>query len=206
MSTDIGRFPKLIALWLGGKIDEKKNYKYADFEHDIFILDNPNSTRSMTVFNLIFLNKILFKNYSKQVQDFFFLHEYGHLKMNLFFKILIYPTPFALGFAIMYNFYYLFLNTFIFLYVPNIENRNTMIVNLGVTILVIISFIIINWINEIYAEYFAVQQVGLQNYLMILNELSIKRPELSLYKKVRRIFSSPPDILFIWLFRRIQVN
>jgi len=97
-------------------------------------------------------------------------------------------------------------SSFIFLYVTNIENRNTMIVNLGVTILVIISFIIINWINEIYAEYFAVQQVGLQNYLMILNELSIKRPELSLYKKVRRIFSSPPDILFIWLFRRIQVN
>lgn len=205
MAENVDYIPRLLAYFARVKIIKKQRYQYDEIEKEIFIIEDNYSTTSMAYFGFyIFLHEILFREYSKEVQDFLFLHEYGHCKMNWALKLIIYPVLFGLAAAQVVVFYYLSLTAMIFYHTPSIQNRNIFALNIGLIIFVTFSHLIINWSNELFAEGFAIKKIGINNYCIIQRELESKRFGRPLLTKILKAISAPPKRVIIWLFRNSQ--
>jgi len=69
---------------------KKINYSYGKYSREVFIFLDEKKPPQTTPWNTIVMPEILFKNYSKRVRDLFFLHEYGHTKLNIIFRTILY--------------------------------------------------------------------------------------------------------------------
>lgn len=152
-------------------------------------------------FGTIIIPEMYFSNFSKNVSDLFFLHEYGHARLNFIVKLFIFVSLVPL--VILSLFSILILLTLpLFLLI----NWLSWIDGLGsllfcfTTILITIT---ISWASEIDAELFAVKNMGCSNYYLARTELKlVKKPNQDFITKILYRLLYPPKILLRFFLKR----
>ncbi|MFC1802962.1 hypothetical protein ACFL0D_03230 [Thermoproteota archaeon] len=176
------------------KIIRSQYYQYKQVSSKVFIIRNNKSRASRTIGKTIFLHELIFTKYSQRVQDFIFLHEYGHLTMNKYLKVILYPSLIFMAGSLAFFSFILVLNVAKYLVYPYSITQNTIVNSFSLFLYAIFGFIGINWINELYAEIFAVNELGFDNYLNAINEIDKIRPK-TFINKIIDFVSLPPKSL-----------
>ena len=74
-----------------GKFKKKVDYNFKNYHKPIYLFTSKEKEGAhCTPFNTIIMQDIFFENYSKNVRDYIFLHEYGHTRLNFFLRLIFY--------------------------------------------------------------------------------------------------------------------
>ena len=187
----------LIRLEGCGKFSSKGCYSVEDCAETVYWYETDRAyfTSGLLGKNLlngvIALNQTKLEGFSKQVQDYVFLHELGHKSVNKAWKFIFYPmiTFATLGSVISF---------FLFLGVPI---HAAMYQNLAVSILSIylifpwfltftVTFIGVKWVDEAFAERFAFKKLGRNRAKEVIDE--VEPEERSFQGKILHRMLYPP--------------
>ena len=200
---------KLTILYLKllfGNFEGKTRYRYKNHKQDVYLFSNKSIKGShSTPFKTILIQDSLFKKYSKNVRDYVFLHELGHINVNYFLTLLYYvlviPTFYVfftiIPFTVLMPLLLWFLKRQIYLSIIAFSSF--------LILFFIISFflVILNWISEGYAEIFAIKIIGEKKYISSLQEMKKKAKKSNILKKYFYFIRYPPKTLVLWVYRKL---
>jgi len=185
-----------------GKCINIINYSHKGFKKEVYIFNSDSKEGAHTTpFNTIIMQDILFKDFSKNVRDYVFLHEVGHTQLNFLFRtilnILALPIIFSF-FASLALFIYPIL---VFLRYSTFEAIGSFI---GVLLIFFISsglFMLLSWPIELHAELFAIKNIGITRYKKAINELN-KSKKKSIFSRYFHRVRYPPEKFILWVESR----
>ncbi|MEK6977673.1 MAG: hypothetical protein AABX40_04640 [Candidatus Hydrothermarchaeota archaeon] len=144
-------------------------------------------------FLLIIVNEKLFSNYSKRFQDYIILHEYGHGR-SLTVNVLSFLIPiFGILSTVIFLSYAIFLgiNSGPYLWIVY-------------SLLFSIIFLFITWSPEIYADFYAIRFLGLDEVILASKEKGTEEIKISKIDSIINRLISPPARLTFWLYRKVH--
>ena len=170
-------FKENLTIWwikyeMNFKFIEKITYSFADLIEELIV------------------NEKLFKNYSKKVIDYVFLHEVGHKKLHILYNILSWMILIPSLFLSLISVLYTVLTLYDFIVNRLINSCAKYIIVLWV--LLILVSITIRKLNELNAELFALNYLDLEMYIEAKKELKDKNPS-TIKQKLRSIFFYPSE-------------
>jgi len=184
-----------------GKIIEKTNYRYDKlYSHSVFIFSSKSIEAQATPFQTILMSDFIFKKCSKNVRDYIFLHELGHVKLNYFWQLLFYITvipSFLLLFASILAIPFAFLSFLIY-------GFSISFVAFVFIDFVLFSFIvlILNWAMEGYAEIFAIKIIGVKKYKQCMEEMKKHSKKKNIFNWYFYRIRYPPEKILFWIYKR----
>lgn len=204
----------LLYIKLFGKFVKKIDYNYKDFKKTVYIFSDNDSGRAghTSPFGTILLNENLFKKYSSNVRNIVFLHEVGHTKMNIFFIILFYILAIPILLFLLVSGLVLILIPFVIIIIIFKFGFHLIYVLVPIiysVLLCILSsalFLIISWIDEGYAELFALRVAGVKNYFSAINEIKSKRKKFSILSRYFEFLQYPSPKIVVWLYQRLKLK
>lgn len=184
-----------------GKIVEKEEYSTKGVTKRIYWYNNEDSNRAghCTPFNTIAMNRGVLEKYSDKFIDYVFLHENGHSSLHPILKLIITPL---LILSIIIAFLSLIHPFWWSIIVYSATNSvSYTVLNFFVSIIVIVApavlfFTIMSFIDEGYAEYFALSKIGRDDYLSCHKEKEEKSEAGRLRNLISR-FQYPPEWLVL---------
>ncbi|MFB6200370.1 MAG: hypothetical protein ABEJ83_05790 [Candidatus Nanohaloarchaea archaeon] len=148
--------------------------------------------------NTITMNKTSEK-YSEKFRDYIFLHELGHTSMNTLFQIVFTPLLIGSMIAALFSLVYPLL-WFFWAYVATEALVYSLLLSvlafLVVTFPMVLIFSSLSFIDEGYAEIYALRRIGKESYLECQEERK-EKSETGKITKLSRKFRYPPTWLVI---------
>ena len=159
------------------------------------------------MFGGIFLNEQKLEEFSERVQDYVFLHEYGHSRLHLLIRLLsvaaqIVITVLTLLIAVSVP------TLWVFGIIQFGLSQELIVYIIGSSLvlgLAIISLIIVRWLDEGYAELFAASKLGVSEYTEVRNEIYNKRSSSSI-RGIIFFIRYPPTRLVVYFARQKDPN
>ncbi len=143
----------------------------------------------------IWLNSRLFKLYSRKVQQYVVLHEIGHQKSNKLFLITDALGLFLFFFGILLFVAVLVPTSIIFLAGGSLEISFSLIL----FFIMILFGKLLKSLSESKADFFAIDNLSVKDYLKITDEISSKRPKTGLfYQLVRLCYPNPKIVALVY--------
>lgn len=190
-----------IYVWLArGGVVEVEKYSAGGEVRRVYWFDDEstNMLGQCSPVNTITMNKTSEK-YSEKVRDYIFLHELGHASMNTLVQLIFTPI---LIWSIIIAFFSLFYPLILFLLAYSATEALgyslflSIISFLFVTIPMVLVFSFFSFIDEGYAEIYALRRIGEEAYSECQEE-KLEKSELSRFAKLRKKFTYPPPWLVI---------
>lgn len=189
-------------LWLThGKVREKEDYTAEGIARTVYWYKDENSSRAghCTPFNTITMNKGVLEKYSENFIDYVFLHETGHSSLDPFLKLVITPLLILSIITAFLSLLHPFLwSTLIYSITGSVTYTllNFFISSIVIVFPAVLFFTIMSFIDEGYAEYFALSRIGKENY----TACHLERKQKSEAGKLRNLisrFQYPPAWLVL---------
>lgn len=193
-----------------GKNIRKVKYKYKEHHHDVYIYRDEELRGYTSPVNIILMSEKIFKEYSKNVQDYIFLHELGHTKVKWPLQILLYTI--LIPFYLLMIFSWVLIPLLILLFA--IKGASWfMIIGYsldGILLIAMLNAIVMmpNWTSEAHADIFAIRILGKKKYKKCMSEVRAKAKKRNVLSMVihkyhyRLIY--PPIKLLFWIYDRTK--
>ena len=187
------------------EVKETIEYGYGGYDNEVYIYSSNSKKKAhANLWGTIVMPEFLFTEYSKVVQNYFFLHELGHLKFNLLIKIFVYILFMVTLLASLSG--GVFLLILIITMLINVFPVSNFIVGFVYYSRYVILFglvaMSISWLYELNADIFAVEIIGKESYLEVRDELHAKSGKVGLIEKIRYRFLYPPFRLLWYILTR----
>ena len=187
-----------------GGVCETEKYTSRGIDEQVYWVETDGwMSGQYTPFGTILLNKYRFRERSDDLNEYVFLHEIGHSRMPMVPSVLlgiirILAAPFLLAVPLLP-----------IVYIPMVQAAPvTQFPELGIAFLLsgltlLLPYVVASWIDEGYAEYFALSTVGVEEYLRCHKELHESR-ECGLLKRIWIRLTYPHPRLVHWVASRLQ--
>ena len=156
----------------------------------------------ITPFSTIVANNELFYKYSKNVQNYFISHEYGHIRFPIFRQLLFTLILLCASFLQFIGFILLMFS--LILIIPLIYYEFSILYIRDFTFCGLLLFIIglfCKWLSELDADFYAIKLCGLDEIIAARNEIEQKEGKISIKTKILRYSSRMPPKLTFYLYR-----
>lgn len=187
------------------RFEKKINYTYGSYSKDVFIFSSKTKRNAQaTPWETIIISDVVFEKYSKNVVDLFFLHEYGHTKVNIILKLLFYFSIIPL-FLLFIGSVLALIMTPIILLLKETEPFAVFLIfisNLLLTMVLSLMIMIISWASEIHAEVFAIKTMGKKNYLEAIQESKREKRKRNLLSRAFYRLRYPPHRFTMFFYER----
>jgi hypothetical protein len=187
-------------------VSRSEVYRTNGEEHKVFWLntDNWDAAGECTAFNTILLNERRLGDAPKEAVDYVFLHEIGHTKPSNLLILGSYVIQIILKLFAIVGIPALFIQwAFLISSGPSVSLFLTYsAAYLILVLLIVMPVVAISWLNESYAELFAVSKLGTTTYLRCYSKMD-RHSNRGLIGRIRRrlFYPSPSNVVRIanWL-------
>jgi len=187
------------------QLKKRMNYSYGEYSKAVFIFCSKSKRGAQaTPWGTIIMHDIIFEEYSKNVRDLFFLHEYGHTILNFIFKTIFYISIIPLLMFFIASLISLIIMPIILLlrgtepFVVSFVFISNLLLT-GVTGLMVMT---LSWASEIRAEIFAIKTMGKKKYLEAIEELRKKKEKQNLLSRAFSRLRYPPHRIIMFFYER----
>jgi hypothetical protein len=189
----------------GAKIKETTECEYNGYINEVYIYtSNSKNNAQAYPWGTIVFPEFIFTNYSKVVQNYFFLHELGHLKLNLLIKLFVYVLfSVSMFLSLSGGMFLLILIITTLIKVFPVSNfafgftyYSRYVIFFG--LLGILTF----WLHELNADMFAISSLGKESFVEARNEMRVKSVNPRLTEKIIQRILYPPSSLLWYIFNR----
>ena len=195
----------------GGSYRGKILYRYGDYCKDVYVFQGDDVPYGQaTPWNAIIMSDHIFKNFSKNVADYVFLHEYGHTNLHFLLRILFYAAIVPLLILFIGSVVTLLLAPVILL-AMGADLHASMSIFLyfsSFAVVFALTVVLVSWPCEILADFFAIKTLGRERYLEAISEIrKMKRKERDVLHKLLIRLLYPPyqivlllyDLRYLWM-------
>ncbi|WP_248896085.1 hypothetical protein [Haloplanus halobius] len=194
------------ARWTHRKILDIQEYSAEGVEDSIYWY-NSDSNRGghCTPFNTILMNQNPLEEVSKKVTDYVFLHESGHANQHPILRVMLYAALFpTIIMAIAAPFFAVAQTISVFVLTESL--RLTALKGAASLIVVGITtsaFGLVSWIDEGYAELFALNRLGKETYLQSHQEIR-EHADRPIYRKIIHRVRYPFPCFIVWISENLR--
>ena len=175
-------------------VSREEVYRAEEEERKVFWVDTDDLSMAgqCTPFGTILLNEDRLGDVPDEVVDYVFLHEVGHTKPPAFLVFGSYVIRLPLMLFAIFGIPVLFFRGVAFaLSVPPLNQFITLSVAFALVVLLILApVVIVSWLDEGYAELFALSKLGEETYLRRHNQME-EHSERGVFSRVLRGFLYP---------------
>lgn len=194
----------LYARWVLGGSARRDVYTYGEFDREVVWVDSDRwGFAGQNLFGTIFLNEQVLQKGSNDLADYVFLHEVGHGQFHFIPRTILLLLRFVFTGIALLGVPTLLVQSLVFLSIsPSIATAGIMLLGTILTLLlVLIPLVIVSWVDEGWAEVFAVSQIGVSQYRDCIEEMR-ELSDKGRFKRVLRRLIYPPPSLVIWSVNR----
>jgi hypothetical protein len=188
----------LYAWFLGAEV-RASEYAVGSVERPVVWIDSDRwSLAGQHLFGTILLNESRLGKMPDEVVDYVFLHEVGHGQLSRPLRALVSLLRYLLMMTAVFTLppmVGLLIAATVTSPLPVLDPL-VAVYTVGVA-LVLVPLVTVSWLDEGYAEAYAISQVGYDEYLQITQELR-RRSESSQIKRVLHTLIYPPPRLVVW--------
>lgn len=150
-----------------------------------------------TIFGTILLNESKLNERSGEVVDYVFLHEVGHSKPPYLLNIASFAIRVPLAMLALIGVPLILLEWLIFVIsIPTIDALiEVSLIYLLAILLILVPLIIVSWLDEGYAELFALSKLGESSYQECINQVRDESDNGRFKRIFRRLFYPKPSIV-----------
>ncbi len=190
-------------------VSREETYQSHNEEQKVFWIDAEDwsAAGQCTPFGTILLNEDRLSNVPDSVKDYVFLHEVGHTKtptiLSVASIILRIPLTFLaiIGVPVLIGRWLGFA-----LSVPELGQLTTFTVTTLISVLLLtIPIVLIWWLDEGYAELFAVSKLGVATYQRRHAQMTKHTDRGVIGRTVRWLLYPNPNFV-VWIAKRLDVN
>lgn len=189
------------ARWTHGKIIDIEEYSTDGVEDTIYWYDSDsNRGGHCTPFNTVLMNQNPLDEVSKEVTDYVFLHESGHANQHPILRLVLYAALFpTILMAIASPFSAVAQTISVFLLTESLRLTATQ----GAASLIVVglttsAFGLVSWIDEGYAELFALNRLGKETYLQCHQEIR-EHADRPIHRRIIHHVRYPFPSFIVWL-------
>lgn len=156
----------------------------------------------VTPANNIIVNEILFKTFSKRVQDYVLLHEFGHKRSSVLVQLLVWVVVgfSAIAALLLSVSLFSFLFSWIVMFLINPERVWVILPIVATNLVLLFIFLLVSWFGEINADFYAIKIMGLEKVKQAKKEIK-QKSKINKIQKLVVLVTHPPNFIVLRLCR-----
>lgn len=191
-----------------GGVTETEEYSASGISRTVYwFYDESKRMGDYSPLGTFLMNEQAKEDFSVDVVDYVFLHEVGHDQMGFIGRALFWAFYLTFGLLFLAGIMALPRTLVaVFRFAPStVMLPAYLIIGIGITIVAILPFVAVCWIDETMAELFAISKIGRSQYRSVLDEVK-EESDAGLLHKIRLRIQYPPESLILWIARKRGVG